>query len=294
LQTEIKTYIERVLNTSIVLEKPKDIAFGHFATPVAFSLAKVLKKSPMIIAQELAAKFDDNEIFESVNVVNGFINFKLSNHYLEKLVNLALQQSDNFAKGTPKNETILLEYVSANPTGPLHIGHARGAIFGDTLYKVGKHLGYDITSEYYVNDAGAQMDLLGVSLYLAGKESILKKEVEYPEKYYRGEYLYDIAALIAEKFGKDVFEDVTRMDELAQFAKDEVLCLIKNDLLKLGIEFENFVSEKSLYSNWEITKSVLEKNGFLYTKDDKVWIKSTQFGEIQTELLFVKTEFLRI
>lgn len=279
MQTQIKNYIEDVLKTSIVLEKPKDISFGHFATPVAFSLAKELKKSPMIIAQELANKFENSEFFESVNVLNGFINFKLSNTFLENLVNEALQQGDNFAKGSPKNEKILLEYVSANPTGPLHIGHARGAIFGDTLYKVGKHLGYDITSEYYINDAGAQMDLLGVSLYLAGRESVLKKEVEYPEKYYRGEYLYDIAALIAQKFGKDVFEDITKMDELALFAKDEVLCLIKNDLLKLGIEFENFVSEKSLYNNWENTRAVLENNGYLYSKDEKVWIKSTDFGD---------------
>jgi arginyl-tRNA synthetase len=279
LQTQIKNYIEEILGTAIVLEKPKDIAFGHFATPIAFSLAKELKKSPMLIAQELAAKFENSDIFESVNVLNGFINFKLSNGFLDTLVNEALQQGEEFAKESPKNETILLEYVSANPTGPLHIGHARGAIFGDTLYKVGKHLGYDITSEYYVNDAGAQMDLLGVSLYLAGRESILKKEVEYPEKYYRGDYLYDIAALIAQKYGKEIFEDITKMDELAQFAKDEVLCLIKNDLLKLGIEFENFVSEKSLYDNWESTRSVLENNGYLYTKEDKVWIKSTQFGD---------------
>ncbi len=279
MQTEIKNYIESVLNTSIVLEKPKDISFGHFATPVAFSLAKELKKSPMIIAQELAVKFENSDIFESVNVLNGFINFKLSNQFLDNLVNKALLQGEEFAKGEAKDEKILLEYVSANPTGPLHIGHARGAIFGDTLYKVGKHLGYDITSEYYVNDAGAQMDLLGVSLYLAGRESILKKEVEYPEKYYRGEYLYDIAGLIAQKYGEEVFEDITKMDELAQFAKDEVLSLIKNDLLKLGIEFENFVSEKSLYDNWETTRTVLENNGHLYSKEDKVWIKSTDYGD---------------
>lgn len=279
MQTQIKNYIEHVLNRPIVLEKPKDIAFGHFATPVAFSLAKELKKSPMIIAQELAKEFENSDIFESVNVLNGFINFKLSNQFLNTLVNEALQQGEDFAKESPKEETILLEYVSANPTGPLHIGHARGAIFGDTLYKVGKHLGYKIISEYYVNDAGAQMDLLGVSLYLAGREAILQKEVEYPEKYYRGEYLYDIAALIAQKYGKEVFEDITKMDELAQFAKDEVLALIKNDLLKLGIEFENFVSEKSLYDNWESTRNVLENNGYLYTKEDKVWIKSTQFGD---------------
>lgn len=249
MQTVVKSYIEEILQLSVVLEKPKDISLGHYATPVAFSLAKEFKKSPMIIAQDLANKFENSEMFESVQAVNGFLNFKLSTAFLEKLVNQALKDGENFAKEEAKNEKILLEYVSANPTGPLHIGHARGAIFGDTLYKVGKHLGYDITSEYYINDAGAQMDLLGLSLYLAGRESVLKVDVEYPEQYYRGDYLYDIAKLVEEKFGKEIFEDATRMDELALFAKDEVLDLIKNDLLKIGIEFENFVSEKSLYDS---------------------------------------------
>ncbi|WP_419770716.1 MAG: arginine--tRNA ligase [Candidatus Marinarcus sp.] len=279
MQTVVKSYIEEILQLSVVLEKPKDISLGHYATPVAFSLAKEFKKSPMIIAQDLANKFENSEMFESVQAVNGFLNFKLSTAFLEKLVNQALKDGENFAKEEAKNEKILLEYVSANPTGPLHIGHARGAIFGDTLYKVGKHLGYDITSEYYINDAGAQMDLLGLSLYLAGRESVLKVDVEYPEQYYRGDYLYDIAKLVEEKFGKEIFEDATRMDELALFAKDEVLDLIKNDLLKIGIEFENFVSEKSLYDSWENTRSVLESNGSLYTKDEKVWIKSTELND---------------
>ncbi|RXJ54472.1 arginine--tRNA ligase [Candidatus Marinarcus aquaticus] len=279
MQRVVKNHIEEVLDLSIVLEKPKDITLGHYATPVAFSLAKEYRKSPIVIADELAAKFADSQMFESVSAVKGFINFKLSNAFLHKAVSDALSTPEEFAKEGSKNEKILLEYVSANPTGPLHIGHARGAIFGDTLYRVGKHLGYDITSEYYINDAGAQMDLLGLSLYLAGRESILKVDVEYPDQYYRGDYLYDIAKLVEEKFGKEIFEDATRMDELAQFAKDEVLDLIKNDLFKIGIEFENFVSEKSLYVNWESTKANLEKNGSLYTKDEKVWIKSTQLGD---------------
>jgi arginyl-tRNA synthetase len=279
LQTIVKQHIEDVLAQSVVLEKPKDIALGHFSTPLAFSLAKSLKKSPIMIAQELACKFENSAIFQNVEAVKGFINFKLSNTFLETLLNESLQKQEAFAQGDNKNERILLEYVSANPTGPLHIGHARGAIFGDTLYKVGKYLGYDITSEYYINDAGAQMDLLGLSLYLAGRESILKLEVEYPEQYYRGEYLYDIAQKASKHFGEDVFHDATKMDELALFGKDEVLELIKQDLAHIGITFENFVSEKSLYQNWEATKEKLEKNGSLYEKDEKIWIRSTQHGD---------------
>ena len=279
MQKTIKEYIEQKLGMSVVLEKPKDISLGHFATPVAFSLAKELRKSPMIIANELANKFQKSNIFEEVNAVKGFVNFKLSEQFLSNKIDEALLDQNNFARAYDKKEKILLEFVSANPTGPLHIGHARGAVFGDALLRVGRYLGYDITSEYYVNDAGAQMGLLGLSVYLAGRESLLNLEVEYPEQYYRGDYLFDIAKLCAKKFGKEIFEDASRQNELALFAKDEVLKLIKNDMLDLGIKFDNYVSEKSLYVNWDETKAVLENSGSIYKKDNKDWIKSSEFGD---------------
>jgi len=279
VQNIVKKHIENILEKDIVLEKPKDLSLGHFATPIAFSLAKELRKNPMMIASDIANKFENDTMFQEVTAVKGFVNFKLSNDFLTKQINNALDSKEDFAKGESKNESILLEFVSANPTGPLHIGHARGAVFGDALLKVGKYLGYDITSEYYVNDAGAQMGLLGLSTYLAGRETILKVPVEYPEKYYRGDYLFDIAKLCEEKFGSEIFEDASREDELALFAKDEVLALIKSDMSDLGITFDNYVSEKSLYSNWDETKKVLESNGSIYNKDGKDFIKSTQYGD---------------
>lgn len=279
MQNIVKKHIEDVLEREIVLEKPKDISLGHFATPVAFSLAKELRKNPMMIADELAQKFENSEIFENVSAVKGFVNFKLSNNFLTSQINKALELKEDFAASDAKDEKILLEFVSANPTGPLHIGHARGAIFGDALLKVGRYLGYDITAEYYVNDAGAQMDLLALSLYLAGRENILKKDVEYPEKYYRGDYLVDIARLCEEKYGAEVFEDVSKEQELALFAKDEVLAMIKSDLSDLGVEFDTFVSEKSLYDRWDETKAVLESNGSIYNKDGKDFIRSTDHGD---------------
>lgn len=279
MQSEIKKFIESKLDKSIVLEKPKDISMGHYATPVAFSLAKELKKNPMIIADDLASKFqDDKDIFESVIAFKGFINFKLSNEYLNNQINIALNLKDNFAKSI-NNEKILLEYVSANPTGPLHIGHARGAIFGDTLARVGKYLGYDITTEYYINDAGSQMQLLATSLYLVAKEHIFNENVEYPESFYRGDYLINIAKKAIEVYGKDIFNDDSKKEELALFAKDEVMKIIISDLKDLGVTFDNFVSEKSLYRSWEETKKVLEDNGSLYEKDKKIWIKSTKLGD---------------
>ncbi|MGJ0370991.1 arginine--tRNA ligase [Aliarcobacter cryaerophilus] len=279
MQNIVKEFIEKKLEKSIVLEKPKDSSLGHFATPVAFSLAKELKKSPMILADELVLKLENSELFEKIEAVKGFINFTLSKSFIEKLTNEALEKKDDFAKGDKKDEKILLEYVSANPTGPLHIGHARGAVFGDTLYKVGKYLGYDITTEYYINDAGAQMQLLGISVSLAARDFIFKEKVKYPESYYRGEYLIEIAEKIIEKHGKDIIYDESRFEEMAIFAKDIVMQIIIKDLGDLGINFQNFVSEKSLYSSWENTKSVLEKNGSLYTKDEKVYLNSTKFGD---------------
>jgi arginyl-tRNA synthetase len=279
LQNQVKKIIEDTLGTSIVLEKPKDRSLGHFATPVAFSLAKEYRKSPMVIADELVTKFDGNDIFESVEAVKGFINFKLSLDFLELSINKSLSNEEEFAKGEKKNKKILLEYVSANPTGPLHIGHARGAVFGSALYSIGNHLGFDISSEYYVNDAGSQMDLLGLSLYLAGRESILKVDVEYPEVYYRGEYLFDLAEQAVEKFGVEVFEEANMLTELSLFAKDKVLKIITDDLADLGIKFDNFVYEKPLYDRWEPIRKTLEDNGHLYTKDEKVWLRSTDGGD---------------
>ena len=275
----VKKYIEEELQKSIVLEKPKDITLGHFATPIAFSLAKELRKSPMVIAEELAMKFENAEIFESVKAVKGFLNFKLSIKFIEKLANDAIENQNNFCKKENQNCKILLEYVSANPTGPLHIGHARGAILGDTLCRVGRHLGYTINSEYYINDAGSQMDLLGLSISLAAREFVFKEDVEYPETYYRGDYLINIAKDVIEKYGKDIIYDVSKYKEIAFFAKDLVLELIVKDLKFIGIEFENFVSEASLYNEWDSTRKVLEDNGSLYRKDEKVWIKSTELGD---------------
>lgn len=279
MQNIVKEHIEQLLETKVVLEKPKDISLGHYATPVAFSLAKELKKSPMVIADELVKKFADSDIFESVESVKGFVNFKLSKTFLESLVNDSLNKKEDFAKEDLKSEKILLEYVSANPTGPLHIGHARGAIAGDSLARVGKYLGFDITTEYYINDAGAQMDLLGLSVSLAARDFLFNENIEYPETYYRGEYLIDIAKIVVEKFGKDIIYDESRFKEIAFFAKDIVMDIIIKDLGDLGISFDNFVSEKSLYSSWDETKSVLEKNGSLYEKNERIYLKSTQYGD---------------
>ncbi len=261
-----------------VLEKPKDFSFGHYATPLAFSLAKIHKKSPMIIADEVCERFADSTVFESTTAIKGFINFKLHDAFLDTVATEALKNEENFAKAY-HDSSILLEYVSANPTGPLHIGHARGAVFGDSLYRIGKHLGYKIESEYYVNDAGNQIDLLGLSLFLSGQEQFTDSEVVWPEEFYRGEYIVDLAQEAGSEFGKEIFEDQENIQKLALWGKDKMLELISQNLKDANIEFDNYVSEKSLYTHWEATLEKLKKSGALYEKDGKQWLRSSEVGD---------------
>lgn len=277
MKQRVSSLLREKFGQDIILEKPKDRSFGHFATPIAFSMAKELRKSPMIIAQDLASSFDDDKsVFSSVESVKGYLNFRLSENFLNEYAVWALDNPTKFGK-QEKNQKILLEFVSANPTGPLHIGHARGAVYGDTLYKLAKHLGYDITAEYYVNDAGNQIDLLGLSIQLFGRENILKEKVEYPESYYRGDYLESLANGAVEKFGKDILTDDSRQKELALWAKDGVMEIVTSSLADININFDTFVNESSLYSDWD---RVMEKMGDgIYKKDDKVWIASESKGD---------------
>ncbi|MCW8895734.1 arginine--tRNA ligase [Sulfurimonas sp.] len=280
MKQRVSALLRETLGRTVVLEKPKDRSFGHFATPIAFSLAKELRESPMKIAEELASSFDNHEIFTSVESVKGYLNFRLSENFLSEYAAWALENQDEFAS-QEKKEKILLEFVSANPTGPLHIGHARGAVYGDTLYRLAKHLGYDITAEYYVNDAGNQIDLLGLSIQLYGRENILKENVEYPESYYRGEYLDGLANTAVEKFGKEILTDESRQKELALWAKDGVMQIIVDSLADTNIHFDTFVNESSLYNDWDrvMAKMAANDKNAIYKKDGKVWIASEAKGD---------------
>jgi arginyl-tRNA synthetase len=276
LKQRVSALLREKLGREVVLEKPRDRSFGHFATPIAFSLAKELRKSPMVIAEDLATSFGENEEFSSVESVKGYLNFRLSENFLAEYASWALENPSEFAKAE-KNQKILLEFVSANPTGPLHIGHARGAVYGDTLYRLAKHLGYDITAEYYVNDAGNQIDLLGLSIQLYAQENILGQSVEYPESYYRGEYLKGLSEGAEAKFGREIFTDVSRQKELAMWAKDKVMEIVVDTLADTNIHFDTFVNESGLYSDWDRVMKKMGDN--VYEKEEKLWIKSESKGD---------------
>jgi arginyl-tRNA synthetase len=204
------------------------------------------------------------------------LNFRLSENFLSEYGNWALENPSEYGR-QEQNQKILLEFVSANPTGPLHIGHARGAVFGDTLLRLGRHLGNDITAEYYVNDAGNQIDLLGLSIQLYARENLLHETVEYPEAYYRGEYLDALAYGAQEQFGKEILTDESRQKELAMWAKEKVMEIIVATLADTNIHFDTFVNESSLYSEWD---RVMKKMGEgIYEKESKMWIASTAKGD---------------
>ncbi|MBS4235474.1 arginine--tRNA ligase [Campylobacter vulpis] len=270
--------IYKILGRDFILENPKDKTLAHFATPLAFSLAKEFKKSPALIAADLALKFENHFYFEKVEAVNGYLNFRLSKTFLDTLAKKALKQPDEFGKGQVKSESFLLEYVSANPTGPLHIGHARGAIFGDTLARVARHLGYQFDTEYYVNDAGNQIDLLGLSVLSKVKILCLNEELEYPENAYKGEYIDDLAREAFTNFEKDFFT-MENVPNLAFWAKDKMLDLIKQNLAQAKITIDHYVSERSYYNALEDTIKSLKAHGGIYEKDYKIWLASSLKGD---------------
>ncbi len=286
MHNHIKNLLENFINTRIApskpiqvpLERPKQKEFGHFATPIAFTLAKSLKKSPNLIAQELSALLQDYKEFAKVQPLNGYINLTLSHNFLDSLCERALNGEYFVPQDFGKQERILLEFVSANPTGPLHIGHARGAIYGDSLKRIGQFLGYDIVSEYYINDAGSQINTLGLSVYLSGRE-ILGEAVSYPEEYYKGAYIVDIAKEAIAHFGELAFADDSSIPLLSVFAKDLMLEEIRKNLKSLDIEFDHYVSEKELFSRWAETLEVLKAHNGVEEREGKLWLRSRDKGD---------------
>ena len=276
----MRNLIKKVLKEEygdINIQKSNERNLAHYASPLAFSLAKKLRKNPIIIAEELKNSFKKNDIFSKIEAVNGYLNFKLSLDFLNTYADNSIKKDFSFIKEN-KNEKILLEFVSANPTGPLHIGHLRGAIFGDILSRLGKALGYEFYCEYYINDKGRQIELLGLSIYLNAKEHILKENISYPEEYYKGEYILDLSKKAKEVFGNEIFKE-KNISKLGLWGKDEMLLLIKDNLKEVNIEFDNFISESSLYHNLESTLKKLKENDGIYDKDGKTWIRSSKYSD---------------
>ncbi len=270
---------------NIIIEEPKDKSLGDFATTIAMQLAKSEKKNPKVIAQAIAVEIrEQKQWVESVNVAGpGFINIKMNRQfYLTRLKQVAAQGDAIGQSGVGQNKKVLLEFVSANPTGPLHVGHGRGAAVGHALSCLLKMAGYQVATEYYLNDVGNQMNMLGRSTWLRYQEQLGKK-IDFPEDAYRGQYIKDIAQKIIEKDGDKHLgkSDEEALDFFKDFSKDFILEGIKSDLKEFRVEFDCWFSEKSLYDDSSVDNAItwLREKNYIYEKDGATWLKSSAFQD---------------
>lgn len=290
IKDKIKTLFGDLGEFEFEIEKPKKEVFGDYATNVAFILKDKIRLSPLQIAERLVKELEkEREIFEKVEFVKpGFINFWISHNYYLNNLKTAIKLEDDYGKiDLGKGRKILIEFVSANPTGPLHIGHGRGAAYGDAIARILEFTGYKVIREYYINDKGTQMEVLGASVYLRAKE--LKGEhIDFPEDHYQGAYIYEIAKEVLKKYPDLlIFDEKKALEICKDFAIKMILEDIKNDLKAFRVSFDSWYSEKSLYERKKVEAviDILREKGFIYEKDGAIWFKASFFGDEKDRVL---------
>lgn len=268
----------------VVIEIPKERINGDLSTNAAFRLASSLKKSPKDIAEQLVSfckgklpEFKLDSIIEDIKVAQGgFVNFYLKDSFFHNMLAGIIKEKDAFAgMDAGKGRKVLLEFVSANPTGPLSIAHARQAAVGDSLFNVLKALGFDVVREYYNNDEGNQINILGKSVELRYRQ-LKGEDVEFPEDCYQGDYIVSLAREILDKKAK-----IDNSSYFCDFALDKITNIIKDELKEFGVEFDIWYSQKKLQASDKIDKSLafLRKKDFIYDSEGASWFKSTAFGD---------------
>ena len=280
-------------SSTIEIEVPTQESFGDLATPVALSLAKQLKKSPRKIAEGIVSALQDVSIFERIDIAGpGFINFTLSKDYIVTEIRKLLEQRrDYLRQDIGKGRKIQVEFVSANPTGPLHLGHGRGAATGHALSNLLNAAGYNVEREYYINDAGRQVKLLGLSVF-ARYQNLLGEDYPFPEDGYMGNYIIEIAEeLIREKGKKYVqlsFDDVSEV--FINYSYKKILTGIRNDLETFGITFDIWQSERELYESGEVHQAIesLKSKGLIYEHDGATWFRASVYGDDKDRVIIKK------
>ena len=273
-----------------VLEYPKDKSHGDIACTAALRLAKAFRLPPRKIGEKLIEKFKDNSVIQSMTdfieiAGPGFINFSLSNEAVLAILNKILETKQNYGKTSLLNgEKIILEFVSANPTGPLNAVNARAAAVGDVLANILEKSSAKVHREFYVNDCGNQVELLGKSLKLRYEESLGKK-IDFPEDGYHGEYLIDMAKDLILKYGDSLLEK--NISYFSDYAIQTNLSHQKDALEQYHVSFDKWFSEKSLHQEkmLEHNLNILIKNGFIYEEEGKIWFKATEFGDDKDRVL---------
>ncbi|MRR55520.1 MAG: arginine--tRNA ligase [Deltaproteobacteria bacterium] len=273
------------LMPEIVIEVPAHTEHGDFATNVAMQLAKPEKKAPRQIAEILVKDLAVNkELLEKVEIAGpGFINFFIRKDLWQQSLKSIVVAGDNYGKGTAGNgKKVQVEFVSANPTGPLHIGHGRGAATGDAVASILSAAGFEVIREYYINDAGNQMDTLGRSVYLRYCE-LLGKAVEFPENCYQGDYIKDIARDLVTKYGSR-YLDAPEEESIPVFSRlggDIILQGIRQDLEDFGVVHNTWFSEQTLFDSGKVAEAVssMQQSGYIYENEGALWFRTTDFGD---------------
>jgi arginyl-tRNA synthetase len=273
------------IEENIKIEVPKEEKFGDFSINAAFLLSKHLKKKPVDIAHNIKEILEKEEIFEKVEVAGaGFVNLFLSVKFFKEFLHRAVVSGDRYGEVQNKEKgKINVEFVSANPTGPLHLGHGRGAVVGNTLSNILSYSGYQVEKEFYINDAGNQIKKLGESIYARFRQ-IEEPDYPFPEDGYHGEYIKEIAKEIyyseREKVLKFLDEEEA-IEWMSQYGKNILLEKIKEDLKLINVEFDIWFSEKELYQQGKVQEAIefLEDRGLIYEKDGALWLKTTEYGD---------------
>ena len=269
-----------------VVEPTKQAAHGDLAANLAMQLARPMKMAPRQIAQALLDHLGDaGGVIQKAEIAGpGFINFFLKPTAWLAVLPQILEQAEDFGRGDwGRSRKVNVEFVSANPTGPLHVGHGRGAVWGDTLARLLAFSGFEVSTEYYINDAGNQMNTLGRSVLVRARQ-LKGSDEEFPEKHYMGLYIKDLAAeLLDSKQGNGLMDlpEAEAVVLCSKWAADKILDGIKDDLKTFRIEQEVFFSEKSLVDRGGVQEGFkeLERLGHLYEKDGALWFRSTDFGD---------------
>lgn len=262
--------------------------FGDYSSNIALILGKKIGKNPMDIAEAIVSSDNKEENLFTLSATKpGFVNFHISIDYYFDIITNILNQDINFAKPHKRNQSANVEFVSSNPTGPLTAGHGRNTILGDMVSNILSWHGYDVTREYYYNNAGKQMRMLGESSY-AKYANKIGKDVPVPENGYVGEYLDDIADEMIKQFGKELDEDSLHF---RAFTEEKIFESIKSTLKSLGIEFDLFSQEQKFYDNGAIDNvlEALEKKSLSYKKDGAIWFKTTSLGKEEDKVLVKST-----
>ncbi|MFC2040135.1 arginine--tRNA ligase [Chloroflexota bacterium] len=269
----------------ILIERPQNPEHGDYASNLPLKLARIMGKNPMEIAGHIAAHIDaSTPQLGEVSVANpGFINFKLNNEWVTAQVDSILNEGDNFGHADiGKGESIQLEFVSVNPTGPLHVGHGRGAILGSALASILEAAGYKVQKEYYVNDAGNQIDLFARSLYARYLQA-KGEAAEVPEDGYQGAYMEELGKEVAAELGDALVgkPEAEAMAKAGAAGLTKMLGAIKDDLATLGVTFDEWFSEKSLYESgqYDAVMKKLRQSGHIAEKENATWFISTAMGE---------------